>query len=64
MLISSLAFLIIALPVALFGLGDGAGMTTWLAEVLFAISFLMFLSSLVFHHWRRGAGMAEEGFGQ
>jgi uncharacterized membrane protein YtjA (UPF0391 family) len=64
MLIWSLVFLVIALPMALLGLGERAGMATWLAEVFFAMSFLLFLLSLIFHHSQRDEEMVGKRPGQ
>lgn len=55
MLICSLAFLVFALLTALVDLGGGAGTATWFAEVCFAISAALFLSSLI-SHYRRSHG--------
>jgi uncharacterized membrane protein YtjA (UPF0391 family) len=55
MLICSLAFLVVALLMALLDLGGDAGIATWSAEVCFAISVTLFLSSLI-SHYRRSHG--------
>ena len=55
MLICSLAFLVVALLMALLDLGGDAGIATWSAEVCFAISVALFLSSLI-SHYRRSHG--------